>query len=130
MFALNSMLHLIKLRFHNNTGNESAALIAAEFSQMTLLRLEINSTNSYGSLISAEGSKIKVIDSAVINTVNYLIIYATDSENPAADELKTGVSSLIILNTTISENHIENAVVYAKIKGAFEILYCLFQNNT
>ena len=130
IFALESMLYLVKLYFYNNTGTKSTDLIFLEFSHATLLRLEINSTNSYDSLIYLTGSKIKMIDSAVVrNTVNNLIIYFSDSENHTVDKLKTGVNSLIIQNTTISGNYIKENIVYGDIDGVFEILYCLIQNN-
>ena len=108
-------------------------MISATLSNVTLLRLEINSTNSNYSLINTEGGKLKLIDSAVVrNAVEYLIfcVGASDSEYPAADELKTGVNSLLILNTTISENHIQKDLVYGEIKGRFEVLYSLILNNT
>ena len=130
ILAFESMLYLTELHFYNNTGTESINLISAKFSHVTLLRLKINSTNFYKSLIYAKGSKIKVIDSAVSrNTENYLIIAASTSGNLAADQLKTGGNSLIILKTTISENHIKG-IVLTNIDGVFEILSCLIQNNT
>ena len=128
MLATKGRLYMIKLYFYNNTGIESTHLIRVEFSYVTLLRLEINSTNFYKSLIYAKGCKIKVIDSTVRrNTGNYVIIAASNSEDP--DELKTGGNSLIILKTNISENHI-NGIVLAKIDGVFEILSSLIQSNT
>ena len=131
MFALESILYLIKLNFYNNTSTEYTDLIFAKFSHVTLLKLEITSTNSYGSLMYLEVCNIKVIDSALIsNTANNLITLASDSENLPADEIKTKVSSLIILNTTISGNYIEEDIVHGNIKGVFKILYCLIQNNT
>ena len=132
MYTSDSILYLIKLHFYNNSG-ESTSLISAVFSHVTLLRLEINSTNSYYSLIHTKGCKIKIIDSTVVrNTGKNLILWggASDSENSAADEIKTEVNSLIILNTTLSENQIEASLVYGKIKGVFEVLHCLIQNNT
>ena len=130
ILALESVLYLIKLKFYNNTGTESTSLMFLQFSHVTLLRLEINSTNSYYSLIYLKGSKIKMINSTVVrNTVNTLIIYFSDSENPTADESKTGTNSLIILNTTMSENYIKEDIVYGDTEDVFEILYCLIQNN-
>ena len=128
-----SILYLIELDFYNNTSDESTYLISATLSNVTLLRLEISSTNSNYSLINTEGGKLKLIDSAVVrNTMEYLIfcVGASDSEYPAADELKTGVNSLLISNTTISENHFQQDLVYGEIKGRFEVLYSLILNNT
>ena len=130
MLASESMLYLIKLHFYNNTCTKSTILIRAEFSLLTLLKLEINSTNFYNNLIYTKGCNIKVIDSLLErNIVNYSIINASNSENSTTDDLKTGGNSLIVLNTTISENHIKG-IVNGKIDGIFEISYCLIQNNT
>ena len=130
MFASESMLHLIKLYFYNNTCTKPAILIRAEFSLVTFLKLEINSTNFYNNLIYTKGCKIQVTDSLLErNTVYYSIINASNSKNSTADDLKTGGNSLIVQNTTISENNIKS-IVNAKIDGVFKISYCLIQNNT
>ena len=50
------------------------------------------------------------------------------SGNATADELKTAGNSLIILNTTISRNHIRSTIV-GEIDGVFKILYCSIHNN-
>lgn len=70
--------------------------------------------------------KIKMIGSVVRNTINSAIIYASDTEKHAANEQKTRSGSLIIMNTTISENIVRFIV---RGEGAFKILHCSIQKN-
>ena len=95
---------------------------------MTLLKIEINSTNFYSSLIKTKGCEMEMRDSVVKNTVNHFIIHASNSWNDNADELKTVGNTLIMLNTTISGNHIRSTIV-GEIDGVFKILHCSIHNN-
>ena len=128
ILVLKSKLYLNKLYFCNNSGVESNDLILSEFSHMTLLKLEINSTSFYSSLIKTKGCEMEMRDSVVKNTVNHFIIHASNSWNDNADELKTVGNTLIMLNTTISGNHIRSTIV-GKIDGVFKILHCSIHNN-
>ena len=128
IYAKESTLLMSKSYFFNNSCFESADLIYSLFSNITLFKLEICSTNFYSSLIFTEKCKIKMIDSVVRSTINRGIISAYDTMN-APNEQKTRNSSLIITNTTISENSVRYIVV-GKIEDPFKILHCSIQKNT
>ena len=126
IYAKKCTLSMNNIYFFNNSCFESAVFIYSLFSHVTLFKLEIHSTNFYRSLIRTKKCKIKMIGSVVRNTINSGIIYASDTEKHAANEQKTRSGSLIIMNTTISENIVSFIV---RGEGAFKILHCSIQKN-
>ena len=126
IYAKKCTLSMNNIYFFNNSCFESAVLIYSLFSHVTLFKLEIHSTNFYRSLMRTKKCNIKMIGSVVRNTINSGIIYASDTEKHAANEQKTRSGSLIIMNTTISENIVR---FIARGEGAFKILHCSIQKD-